>query len=309
MPRNKKFIIYAFWNKSKKFKRWKTLLEGQYKIKTFNRVEKFFDSLLFHPPDLVFYYYEKDPKNFQVFVRDIKLHFNLVRLPLILIVHTIDTKLLEPYLSAIDDVLPVETCEEEIIIRTKLSIARLDRISDNNPLTGLPGNVSIEKKIKEALEADKPVAVIYVDLDNFKAYNDLYGFSKGDEMIKNLAKILVNTIKDLCKDGFVGHIGGDDFVAIAPLEKAEEVAKTVIARFDTIMPKLVSQKDWQRGYFISKDRQGNLCTFPLPSVSLAIVPVYKGKFKHIGEIAERAGQIKKIVKSIQGSAYFIDRRA
>ncbi|MFN3406605.1 MAG: GGDEF domain-containing protein, partial [Caldimicrobium sp.] len=186
---------------------------------------------------------------------------------------------------------------------------RLDRISDNNPLTGLPGNVSIEKKIKEALEEEKPSAVIYIDLDNFKAYNDLYGFSKGDEMIKNLAKILVYTIDELCKTGFVGHIGGDDFVVITPLEKAEEVAKAVIARFDSLIPKFVSQKDWKRGCFVSKDRQGNPCTFPLPAVSLAIIPVYKGKFKHIGEVAERASQVKKKLKSIKGSAYFIDRRA
>lgn len=128
-------------------------------------------------------------------------------------------------------------------------------------------------------------------------------------MIKNLSKILVNTISSYSKESFVGHVGGDDFVLIVPLEKAEDIAKEVIQRFDSLIPKFVNPQDLKRGCFISKDRQGNFSTFPLPSITLSIVPVYKGKFKHQGEVAERAGQVKKIAKSIPGSAYFIDRRA
>lgn len=148
-----------------------------------------------------------------------------------------------------------------------------------------------------------------MDLDNFKAYNDIYGFSKGDEMIKNVARLLVNTVNRWTKEGFVGHIGGDDFIFIAPLEVVETIAQEVIKGFSSLIPSLVNKRDLERGYFVSRDRQGNKVRFPLPSLSIAIVPVRKGKFKHIGEIAERASQVKKVVKSIQGSAYFVDRRA
>ncbi len=289
---------------------WKERLESNnFRVKSLYRVDKFFEALLFKPPDLLFYYYEKDPKSFQVLLRDIKMHFNLVRIPFILVVDKLDLDHLRQYLQAIDEIITTKADDIEVLIRTKLAMSRLERISDNNPLTGLPGNVSIEKNIKVALEKEEPSAVIYVDLDNFKAYNDLYGFSKGDEMIKNLSKILLNTLQTLSKESFVGHIGGDDFVLIVPLEKAEEMSKEIIKRFDSLVPKFVNPKDLQRGYLISKDRKGNLCKFPLPSLSLAIVPVHKGKFKHIGEVAERAGQIKKLVKSVPGSAYFIDRRA
>lgn len=307
--KKRKLVIYAFWSKLSLFKQWRESLSAFFNIKSFYRVDKFFDALLFKPPDLILYYYERDPESFQILLRDIKLPFNLVRLPVVLIVDNLNINVLGEYLSAIDEIITTKANNEELLIRTKLSLTRLARISDNNPLTGLPGNVSIERKIREALERDKPSAIIYVDLDNFKAYNDLYGFAKGDEMIKNLSKILVNTINTFSEEEFVGHVGGDDFVVIVPLEKAEEVAKVIIKRFDSLIPKFVSQRDFKRGYFVSKDRKGNRCTFPLPSISLAIVPVQKGKFNHIGEIAERASQIKHIVKAKPGSSYFIDRRA
>ncbi|MFN4131945.1 MAG: GGDEF domain-containing protein [Caldimicrobium sp.] len=306
----KKLVIYSFWNKDNLFKEWKETLFPFFNIKSFYEVNRFFDALLFNPPNLILYYYEKDPESFQILLRDIKLSFNLVRLPIILIVDRLEIDVLSNYLTAIDDILTTKASKEELLIRIKLAISKLARISDNNPLTGLPGNVSIEMKIKETLGEENPFAVMYIDLDNFKAYNDLYGFAKGDEMIKSLSKILVNTVNSInMKKIFVGHIGGDDFVVIVPLEKAEEVAKEIIKRFDTLVAKFVSQRDFERGYFVSKDRKGNTVTYPLPSVSIAIVPVMKGKFKHIGEVAERAGQIKKVVKALPGSAYFVDRRA
>ena len=308
--KTKRLVIYAFWEKSTPFMEWKKVLSHHnFKIRTFYNIDKFLEALLFKPPDIVFYYYKKDPKSLQILLRDIKIQFNLVKLLFILIVDKFEAEILSNYIYAIDEILTTSSDKEEVLVRTKLALSKLERISDNNPLTGLPGNVSIERNIKLALEKEEPSAVIYVDLDNFKAYNDLYGFSKGDEMIKNLSKILLNTLQTLSKESFVGHIGGDDFVLIVPLEKAEEVSKEIIKRFDSLVPKFVNPKDLQRGYLICKDRKGNLCKFPLPSVSLAIVPVHKGKFKHIGEVAERAGQIKKLVKSVPGSAYFIDRRA
>lgn len=301
--------IYSFWDKKTPFSHWKKVLAENYKIREFYTLEKFLDALLFNPPDLVIYYYHKSPDGLEIFIRDIKLQFNLVRLPLLLVINNDSLKELENFLKAIDDFFFTSSSAAEVVLRVELSLRRIDRISDNNPLTGLPGNVSIEKNLYKCLESERPYAIGYLDLDNFKAYNDLYGFSRGDELIKNLARILVTTVGNLTRDGFVGHIGGDDFVFIVPLELAEKVSEEVIKKFEILVPKLVSRKDYERGYFISKDRQGKTCTFPLPSVSIAIVPVHMGKFTHIGEIAERAGQIKKLVKGKPGSVYFVDRRA
>lgn len=303
----KKKRIFAFWG-NLTFQEWKKALSLNFKIRSFSKINKFFDALFFNPPDLIFYHYEKSPEGLEILVKDIKLHFNLVRLPLIIIMNKLDVEKISTYLQAIDDILVLHNSIEEVILRTNLSLCRIERVSDNNPLTGLPGNVSIEKKLRESLTYLSPIAVAYVDLDNFKAYNDLYGFAKGDEMIKNVARILVNSVNNWTKEGFVGHIGGDDFVFIVPLEYVEKISQEVIGTFSLLLPSFLKKRDWENGYFLAKDRKGNLVRFPLPSLSIAIVPVQQGKFKHIGEIAERASQVKKVVKAIPGSAYFIDRR-
>ncbi len=305
----KKKVFFAFWKRTKPFTHWKKFLTKFFKIRTFREAKKFFEALLFSPPDGIIYQYQKSKEGLEVLVRDIKVRFNLVRIPLIVIIEKEHIPEIEKYLHAFDEIIFESASLEEVLLRINLTLKRLERISDNNPLTGLPGNVSIEKKLQELLESEVPYAVGYLDLDNFKAYNDLYGFSKGDEMIKNLARILISTIEGKTKEGFVGHIGGDDFVFVVPLGMAEKVSQEIIKKFEILLPSFVNEEDFKRGYFLSKDRRGNLRTFPLPSLSIAIVPVYKGKFKHIGEIVERAGEIKKIVKAKEGSAYFIDRRA
>ncbi|MEZ0343458.1 MAG: GGDEF domain-containing protein [Caldimicrobium sp.] len=305
----KKKVFFAFWKRGRPFSQWKKYLAKHYQIRSFRDQNKFFEALLFSPPDGILYQYEKSREGLKVLIKDIKVRFNLVRIPLVLIIKNEHIQEIENYLFALDDLLFEEASFEEVLLRINLTLKRLDRISDNNPLTGLPGNVSIERALQKLLGSEMPYAVGYVDLDNFKAYNDLYGFSQGDEMIKNLARILTSVVEDFTKDGFVGHIGGDDFVFIVPLEVAERVSQEIIKRFQVLVPAFVSEEDLKRGFFISKDRRGNLCTFPLPSISIAIIPVYKGKFRHIGEIAQRAGEIKKFVKSKEGSNYFIDRRA
>jgi diguanylate cyclase (GGDEF)-like protein len=305
----KKKLFFAFWKRGQPFSQWKKYLSKFFQIKVFSDQKKFLEALLFSPPDGILYDYEKSKEGLQVLIKDIKIRFNLVRIPLILIVNQEHLQEIEKWLLAIDELLLKEDSPEEVKLRINLCLKRLERISDNNPLTGLPGNVSIEKELKKIIQSETPWAVGYVDLDNFKAYNDLYGFTKGDEMIKNLARILTSTVESHTPYGFIGHVGGDDFVFIVPLEVAEKIAQEIIKKFEILIPTFLSEEDLKRGCFISKDRQGRVCSFPLPSVSIAIVPVKKGKFKHTGEIAQRAGEIKKLLKAKEGSVYLIDRRS
>jgi len=304
----KKPIIYLFVKRGLFPREWKEVLSKEFKLKGFQNLNRFFEAVLFSPPDLILYQYERSIEGFEHLVKEIKIRFNLVKVPLIVLIEEKNLQELENYLAALDEVLFLRMPPQEVLFRIKLVLKKLERISDNNPLTGLPGNVSIEKKLKEALQSERPLAVGYIDLDNFKAYNDLYGFTKGDEIIKNLARILTNTVFSNAKEGFVGHIGGDDFVFIVPFEVAEKVAQEILKSFKILLPGFLSEEDYKRGYFISKDRKGNIRTFPLPSLSIAIVPLFKGRFNHIGEIAERAGEIKKYLKEKGGGAYLIDRR-
>ncbi len=308
---NKK-VIYLFLKKNSFFKKWKDFLNkklgSKYNLKIFYKADDFITNFLFNPPFMAIYYYPKDPSTFEKLCM-IKKDFNLRIIPLIVIVDDLDFKFLLSKAEVIDDFITTMEGVEVFILRIEYAFKRLERISDNNPLTGLPGNVSIGKAIEKVLNDSKPHAVAYVDLDNFKAYNDLYGFFKGDEMIKNLARIIFNTVSEFSpEDYFVGHIGGDDFVFIVPLDKVKKVSQEIINRFDNTLPYFLKPEDMEKGYFIAKDRRGHICKISLPSVSIAIVPVYKGKFIHIGEVASRAAEIKNIVKKLEGSNYFIDRR-
>lgn len=150
VERKRKIQAYAFWKKGIPFLKWReVLIRSNFSLKTFYKEDKLFEALLFKPPEVIFFYYEINPQAFQILVRDIKLHFNLVRLPVILIVDDWKENIFENNLNGIDEILTLQAKDEEVLIRTKLTLNRLERVSDNNPLTGLPGNVSIEKKIRE----------------------------------------------------------------------------------------------------------------------------------------------------------------
>ncbi|WP_051920367.1 GGDEF domain-containing protein [Thermodesulfobacterium hydrogeniphilum] len=309
---NKK-VIYLILKKNRFFKHWRDFLNeklgSKYNFKFFYKAEDFITNFLFHPPSMVIYYYPKDPSTFEKLCM-VKRDFNLRIIPLIVIIDDLDFKFLLSKADVVDDFITTMESVEEFILRIEYAFKRLERISDNNPLTGLPGNVSIGKAIEKVLNDPNPHAVAYVDLDNFKTYNDLYGFFKGDEMIRNLARIIFNTVSELSpEDHFVGHIGGDDFVFIVPLEKVKKISQEIIDRFNKTLSYFIKPEHLEKGYFIAKDRKGQICKISLPSVSIAIVPVYKGKFVHIGEVASRAAEIKNITKKLKGSNYFIDRRS
>ena len=178
-----------------------------------------------------------------------------------------------------------------------------------SPLTGLPGNVQIHAELKKRVFNKEEFGVLYVDLDNFKAYNDVYGFVKGDEIIKFTARTIVRNVHSIeNNDSFVGHIGGDDFVAIVSKTDYDEVCRNIINEFDEEILAYFTEEDRKRGYIEVANRRGILEDFPLTSISIGVVDVEPDRFNNILEIGEVGAQVKHVAKTTLGSSYAIDRR-
>ncbi|MDH5661650.1 MAG: response regulator [Elusimicrobiota bacterium] len=197
-----------------------------------------------------------------------------------------------------------------LLARVKMVLKRTLRGLEANPLTRLPGNTAIIEEIEERIDSEKLYAVLYFDLDNFKAFNDRYSFPLGDKVIQQTARIIIENMKELGNaDDFVGHIGGDDFIAITTPDKVDLVCSRIIKSFDKKIVKFYPPKDQTRGYISGKDRQGNVIKFPIMTITIGVVTNTKRKFGHKGQIAAVGAELKKHVKSLEGSNYIIDRRA
>jgi len=178
-----------------------------------------------------------------------------------------------------------------------------------SPLTSLPGKVQIQAEMKKRLAKKEYFVMLYIDLDNFKAYNDVYGFSAGDEMIKFTARTIVNNVhKNEEDNNFVGHIGGDDFIAIVEDRNYEEICQGIVAEFDKGVSKYFNKEDIEKGYLEVPNRKGIIEEFPITSISIGAVEVDVGRFNNTLEIGEVGAQVKHLSKTIQGSTYVINRR-
>jgi len=197
----------------------------------------------------------------------------------------------------------------ELVSRVRNTLKRIDRNRWANPLTGLQGNIEIQTEINQRIAKMQLFSVIYADLDNFKAYNDVYGFASGDRAIKLTADIIVDSVHQFGNQGdFIGHVGGDDFVVVSTPEKAENICKAIIKDFEDKIKTLYCDEDVARGYIVTSNRQGQVMKFPLISISLAIVAnETRELISHI-QIAEIAAELKKKAKSMPGSTYVKDRR-
>lgn len=179
---------------------------------------------------------------------------------------------------------------------------QIKRATDSSPLTGLPGNSVIQETMAMTINKIEPWSIIYVDLDNFKAYNDIYGFAKGDMMIKAAA----NAIKVCCSDNeFIGHIGGDDFVIIANQVQVEELCKKIFDAFKSLIRNLYSMEDWERGFIIAKDRGRNVQEFGIVTLSIGVLTNKKQNFKNSEEVTKAIAGIKKQCKNKVGNSLVI----
>lgn len=200
--------------------------------------------------------------------------------------------------------------DEEYLYYTVKNLNRLLSINRRiSPLTGLPGNVQIHAELKKRISKNEPFSVLYLDLDNFKAYNDVYGFLKGDQIIEFTAEAILKGVHaNVEESAFVGHIGGDDFVAIVPTTNCEKICQNIIAIFDNQVKQFFTDRDLEKGYIEVENRKGIIEQFPLTSISIGVVVAEKDRFSNILEIGEIGAQVKHAAKSVMGSSYAIDRR-
>jgi diguanylate cyclase (GGDEF)-like protein len=208
-----------------------------------------------------------------------------------------------------DDYIVKPFDNDELLARVAGVLRRAEYMKSQSPLTGLPGNVRIEDEIQARVDLRQPFAVLYLDLDNFKAFSDRYGFVRGDEALRATGHLIRDTAKEVAGPGtFVGHIGGDDFVVVCEPERAELVAQQVIRRFDALSPALYEEEDRARGHIEAEDRQGNLRRFPLLSISIGIASTTARDFGHRAEAVGVATELKNFAKRDPHSSYATDRR-
>ena len=211
--------------------------------------------------------------------------------------------------SGADDYIIKPFDPVELLARVKGTLRRAREMRALSPLTGLPGNIRVQDEIRRRVAEDEPFSLLYADLDYFKAYNDHYGFVRGDRAIQGLARLINDVVHDMAgPQGFVGHVGGDDFIVIVPPDMGELVAKVLVERFDEVSPALYDSIDRDRGCIEVPDRQGNTKVFPMLALSIGVASTSARRFLHYGEAVTTATELKQFAKRDAGSSYALDRR-
>jgi GGDEF domain-containing protein len=209
-----------------------------------------------------------------------------------------------------DEVLTPSTPDANILVRLDAMIRRSERDLSVHPSTRLAGAAAIEVEIGKRLASGDLFAVCYADLDHFKEFNDRYSYNHGDRVIRILAKLLHDVVKGLCGErGFIGHIGGDDFIFIIPYNAIPEVCGEIVATFDILAPYQYSEQDRRAGYFFGKDRRGHLDRVPLMTLSIGVVTNLRRTLTNAAQVSQLATEMKTYAKSLPGSIYTVDRRS
>ncbi|MEW5701713.1 MAG: GGDEF domain-containing protein [Candidatus Zixiibacteriota bacterium] len=216
------------------------------------------------------------------------------------------TEILE---SVIDDLIIGSLTDPAAAARLRLAFRRSWRDLDVNPSSRLPGPTTIERVIAARIAAHERFAVCYADLDDFKAYNDYYGYFYGDRVIKMCARIIREIVFEHQPDAFVGHIGGDDFVFLIDPKKVQSTCRAILDRFDAEIGLCYEPRDRRNGYIISKNRRGMPETYGLMTLSIAVVVNHGDTFSHVGEISHMVADLKHYTKTLPGSNFMIERRA
>lgn len=245
-------------------------------------------------------------------LRELKLQPRTANIPVIFLSALDDTEdRITGLALGADDYVGKPFAVKELLarVRTQLRHAEEHLLSE---LTGLPGNTQIERALKQTLQDQRRnLYVLYIDLDNFKSFNDAYGFLRGNDLIKTLAGILRSVVLSGHDNAFVGHVGGDDFVAILreDEEEAQRICQELIQQFDALVPLLYDAEDRARGFVSTRNRQGLRQEFPIVTVSIAVVTNRRRLLASEYEVSDIAAQLKKQAKQVQASAYVVDQRS
>ncbi len=207
-----------------------------------------------------------------------------------------------------DEVVAASLSHHERKLRLALVLRRAERDMSVHPTTRLPGTVQIEKDLAQRMKAKQTFAICYADLDHFKEFNDRYGYNNGDRVILVLSRILRDIVRALAPGGFVGHIGGDDFIYIVPIEYLEACSDEIVSVFDELIPFQYSAEDRKSGYFLGKDRRGSVHRVPLMTLSIGIVTNQFHTCTHTAQVSELAAEMKSYAKTLPGTVYVVDRR-
>jgi GGDEF domain-containing protein len=229
--------------------------------------------------------------------------------PAVMLTSNTDEAFAAGFEAGADEVLRDGLGAAELVTRLDAMLRRSDRDLVVHPSTRLPGAVEIEAEVTRRLDSGARFAMCYADLDHFKEFNDRYSYYDGDRVIRILAKILHDVVKGLCgEEGFVGHIGGDDFIFVVPTQAVGEACAEIVNVFDLLIPYQYSEQDRRAGYFFGKDRRGQLHRVPLMTVSIGVVTNERRHFTHAAQVSELATEMKSYAKTLPGSVYSIDRR-
>ena len=263
-----------------------------------------------HPPDLVLLDVMMPGVDGYEVCQRLRAQSATTNVPVVMLtaLDQVDAKVLGLAVGA-DDYLTKPFNLDELKSRVQAHLRRSARDLSASPLTFLPGNPVIEQVMRTRIASGAPLAVLYIDLNLFKAYNDEYGWIKGDAVIKLLARAIQNAIAlHGGADDFVGHVGGDDFIVMTLPTRARKIAQTTIDLFDAAIPEYYDPAARERGYTEALDRQGHPMRFPITSVAIAIITNEHRKLQHPAQVAALAAELKRIVKVQPGSHFAFDRR-
>lgn len=259
--------------------------------------------------DLVFVAGNKSFNSQLGLIRKIKKHSILSLVPLILYHPAPDRKTAIAGLSTGADEFLFGRWDKEVVsAKLRMIFKRSYRDLGMNPTTRLPGMVMIQNELERRIKKGEKFAICYADLDDFKAYNDYYGYFYGDKLIRLTSEIIRDIVYSSTNNGFVGHIGGDDFVFLIPANQVDQICRSIITTFDKIIQTKYKEADLKKGFIATRNRRGEMERFSIMTLSISVIINKDKMFTHVGELSHMLVDLKKYTKTLPGSNYVVERR-
>ncbi len=283
-----------------------TLQEVGYEVRIANNGDELVRMAQEQPPDLLLVDLMMPLMDGFEAIRQLRNDTRTAHLPMIILTaRSTSSDVVTGFDSGADDYIIKPYDIDVLLARIRSHLRRAAQLPVRNPLTGMPGNVLLQAELERQLGLGHPFSLLWIDLDNFKAFNDAYGFARGDRAIHMLAHV-INEVTD--HEDFVGHIGGDDFAIIHFGTDPEGLCQRLIARFDEQMRTLYDPADLERGYLRGIDRHGVSRQFGLLSLSIAVVSTTTRSFSSVDHLSQVSAELKQAAKHISGNSYVLDRR-